>query len=149
MLPAAPLLLEPLENPPPYPPPLALAKDTVGTPIREITIIAAMSFVVFKISFLSIDVADQSSGAILAEAVQENLIFEASGFYVVMCGRRTRLFQFSIHLFKGVAKAARYYAHSFFDARRAGHARRARGAKRGGPGRFPTVRVLPSPLRAG
>jgi len=69
MLPEAPLLLEPLENPPPYPPPLALAKDTVGTPIREITIIAAMSFVVFKISFLSIDVADQSSSTILAEAV--------------------------------------------------------------------------------
>src|SRR5438046_10208618 len=69
MLPEAPLLLEPLENPPPYPPPLALAKDTVGTPIREITIIAAMTFVVFKISFLSIDVADQSSRTILAEAV--------------------------------------------------------------------------------
>jgi hypothetical protein len=68
MLPEAPLLLEPLENPPPYPPPLALAKDTVGTPIREITIIAAMSFVVFKISFLSIDVADQSSSTILTEA---------------------------------------------------------------------------------
>jgi hypothetical protein len=60
MLPGAPLLLEPLEYPPPYPPPLALAKDTVGTPIREITIIAAMSFVVFKIRFLSIDVAGQS-----------------------------------------------------------------------------------------
>jgi hypothetical protein len=61
MLHGAPLLLEPLEYPPPYPPPLALAKDTVGTPIREITIIAAMSFVVFKICFLSIDVAGQSN----------------------------------------------------------------------------------------
>jgi hypothetical protein len=61
--------LEPLEYPPPYPPPLALAKDTVGTPIRVITIIAAMSFVVFKISVLSIDVAGQSSSTILAEIV--------------------------------------------------------------------------------
>ena len=70
MLPGAPLLLEPLEYPPPYPPPpRALAKDTVGTPIREITIIAAMSFVVFKIRFLSIDVAGQSASSILAETV--------------------------------------------------------------------------------
>jgi hypothetical protein len=61
MLPEAPLLLDPLEYPPPYPPPLALAKDTVGTPIREITIITAMSFVVFTISFLSIDVAGYSN----------------------------------------------------------------------------------------
>jgi hypothetical protein len=61
MLPEEPLLLDPLENPPPYPPPLALAKDTVGTPIREITIITAMSFVVFMSSFLSIDVASCSS----------------------------------------------------------------------------------------
>ena len=68
MLPGAPKPLEPPEYPPPNPPPLALAKDTVGTPIREITIIAAMSFVVFKISFLSIDVADQSSSTILTEA---------------------------------------------------------------------------------
>ena len=58
MLPEEPLLLDPLENPPPYPPPLALAKDTVGTPIREITIHTAMSFVMFKTSFLSIDVAE-------------------------------------------------------------------------------------------
>jgi hypothetical protein len=57
MLPEAPLPLDPLENPPPYPPPLALAKETVGTPISEITIHTAMSFVVFKPSFLSIDVA--------------------------------------------------------------------------------------------
>jgi hypothetical protein len=69
MLPGALKPLEPPEYPPPNPPPLALAKDTVGTPIREITIIAAMSFVVFKIRFLSIDVADQSSSTILAEAV--------------------------------------------------------------------------------
>jgi len=59
--------LEPPEYPPPYPPPLALAKDTVGTPIKVITIIAAMSFVVFKIIFLSLDIADQSSRNILAE----------------------------------------------------------------------------------
>jgi hypothetical protein len=52
--------LEPPEYPPPYPPPLALAKETVGTPIKVITIIAAMSFVVF-INFLSIDIADQST----------------------------------------------------------------------------------------
>jgi hypothetical protein len=61
MLPGAPKPLEPLEYPPPYPPPLALAKDTVGTPIKEITIIAAMTFIVFKISVLSIDVAGQSN----------------------------------------------------------------------------------------
>jgi hypothetical protein len=61
MLPEEPLLLDPLENPPPYPPPLALAKDRVGTPIREITIHTAMSFVVFKTSFLSIDVAGYSN----------------------------------------------------------------------------------------
>ena len=66
-----------------------------------------------------------------------------------MCGRRTRLFQFSIHLFKGMAEAALYCAHSLFDARRAGHARRARGAKRGGPGGFPTARVLPFSLEGG
>jgi hypothetical protein len=59
--------LEPPEYPPPYPPPLALAKDTVGSPIKAITIIPAMSFVVFKIRVLSIDVADQSSRSILAE----------------------------------------------------------------------------------
>jgi hypothetical protein len=57
MLPGPPLLLEPLEYPPPYPPPLALAKDKVGSPIRAITIIAAISFVGFKISILSIDLA--------------------------------------------------------------------------------------------
>ena len=56
MLPEAPLLLEPLEYPPPNPPPLAFAKDRVGTPISEITITAPMSFVMFKIRFLSIDV---------------------------------------------------------------------------------------------
>jgi hypothetical protein len=61
MLPGELKPLEPPEYPPPYPPPLALAKDTVGTPIREITIIAAMSFVVFKIRFLSIAVAGQSN----------------------------------------------------------------------------------------
>jgi hypothetical protein len=60
MLPGAPLLLEPLEYPPPYPPPLALAKDKVGSPIRAITIIAAISFVGFKINILSIDLAGQA-----------------------------------------------------------------------------------------
>jgi hypothetical protein len=69
MLPGAPLLLEPLEYPPPYPPPLALAKDKVGSPIRAITIIAAMSFVGFNVRVLSIDVAGQSSAVILAEVV--------------------------------------------------------------------------------
>jgi hypothetical protein len=58
MLPGAPLLLEPLEYPPPYPPPpRALAKERDGSPIRAITIIVAMSFVGFKISILSIDLA--------------------------------------------------------------------------------------------
>jgi hypothetical protein len=77
MLPEGLLLLEPLEYPPPYPPPLALAKDRVGSPIREITIIAAMSFVLFKISVLSIDVAGLSAtGCILAEWPEENLIVE-------------------------------------------------------------------------
>jgi hypothetical protein len=47
---------EPLENPPPDPP-LAFAKETVGTPMRENTIHAAMNLVVFKTDFLSIDVA--------------------------------------------------------------------------------------------
>jgi hypothetical protein len=60
MLPEPPLLLEPPEYPPPDPP-FALAKETVGTPIRENTMHAAMSFVVFKISILSMDFADQSS----------------------------------------------------------------------------------------
>jgi len=55
MLPEEPLLLEPLEYPPPDPP-FALAKETVGTPIRDTTTNAAMSFVVVKKSFLSIDV---------------------------------------------------------------------------------------------
>jgi hypothetical protein len=57
MLPEALLLRDPLEYPPPEPP-LAFAKDRVGTPIREITMVAAMSFVVFKTSFLSMDFAD-------------------------------------------------------------------------------------------
>lgn len=77
MLPEVPLLLEPPEYPPPNPPPLALAKDTVGTPISEITIIAAMSFVVFKTSFLSIDVAiSQIPPNILADTVPKNLRFK-------------------------------------------------------------------------
>jgi hypothetical protein len=41
------MLPEPLEYPPPDPP-LAFAKETVGTPMRENTMVAAMSFVVFK-----------------------------------------------------------------------------------------------------
>jgi hypothetical protein len=70
MLPGAPLLLEPLEYPPPYPPPpRALAKERVGSPIRAITIIAAISFVGFKISILSIKVAGQLGSVILAEVV--------------------------------------------------------------------------------
>ncbi len=69
MLPGALLLLEPLEYPPPYPPPLALAKDKVGSPIRAITIIAAMSFVGFNVRVLSMDVAGRSSSVILAEVV--------------------------------------------------------------------------------
>jgi hypothetical protein len=36
-------------------------------------------------------------------------------------------------------------AHSFFDARRARHAGRARWAKRGGPGGFPTARIQRGP----
>ncbi len=57
MLPEALLLRDPLEYPPPDPP-LAFAKDRVGTPIRENTMVAAMSFVVFKTSFLSMDFAN-------------------------------------------------------------------------------------------
>jgi len=60
MLPEEPLLLEPLEYPPPDPP-LAFAKETVGTPIRDNAMHAAMSLVVFKIGFLSINVQDQSN----------------------------------------------------------------------------------------
>jgi hypothetical protein len=70
MLPDGLLLLEPLEYPPPYPPPLALAKDRVGSPIREITIIAAMSFVMFiVVSFLSMSQVNDPHSAILAETV--------------------------------------------------------------------------------
>jgi hypothetical protein len=57
MLPEALLLRDPLEYPPPEPP-LAFAKDRVGTPIRENTMVAEMSFVAFKTSFLSMDFAD-------------------------------------------------------------------------------------------
>ena len=46
-----PLPRDPPENPPP--PPLALAKERVGTPIRAQTTQAAMSLVVFKLGFLS------------------------------------------------------------------------------------------------
>jgi hypothetical protein len=60
MLPEAPLPPELLEYPRPDPPPLAFAKETVGTPIRDNTMNAAISFVVFKTSFLSIDVTGQS-----------------------------------------------------------------------------------------
>jgi hypothetical protein len=70
MLPGALLLREPLEYPPPYPPPLALAKDRVGRPINAITIIAAISFVAFKVaSFLLPSEVDQPTGSILAEIV--------------------------------------------------------------------------------
>lgn len=55
ILPDEPLLREPLEYPPPDPP-LAFAKEMVGTPIRDNAMHAAMSLVVFKTGFLSIDV---------------------------------------------------------------------------------------------
>ena len=57
-----PCELPPPRDPPEYPPPppLALAKETVGAPIRAQTMHAAMSFVVFKLGVLSIDVGGQS-----------------------------------------------------------------------------------------
>jgi hypothetical protein len=58
LLPVLPLR-DPLENPPPDPP-RAFAKERVGTPIRDNTMVAAMSFVLFKASVLSIDVRNQS-----------------------------------------------------------------------------------------
>jgi hypothetical protein len=48
MLPEVPLLRDPLEYPPE--PPLAFANDTAGAPIRENTMMVAISLVVFKIS---------------------------------------------------------------------------------------------------
>ena len=48
MLPEAPLLRDPLEYPPE--PPLAFANETAGDPMRENTMMVAMSVVVFKVS---------------------------------------------------------------------------------------------------
>jgi hypothetical protein len=55
MLPEELLPREPLENPPPDPP-RALAKEMVGRPTKDKTRHAAMSFVVFKLFILSLDV---------------------------------------------------------------------------------------------
>ena len=99
--------LEPPEYPPPNPPPLALAKDTVGTPISEITIIAAMSFVVFKTRFLSIDVTGQphTHHHPSRYGPKKTKYSRTSGLYVVMCLR------FSLPLSGGVAEAALCCAH--------------------------------------
>jgi hypothetical protein len=68
MLPEGLLLLDPLEYPPPYPPPRALAKERDGSPIRAMTITAAMSFVVFMVaSFLSMSQVTGPHVTILAE----------------------------------------------------------------------------------
>jgi hypothetical protein len=68
MLPEGLLLLDPLEYPPPYPPPRALAKERDGSPIRAMTITAAMSFVVFIVaSFLSMSQVTYPHAIILAE----------------------------------------------------------------------------------
>jgi hypothetical protein len=58
MLPEPPLRA-PLEKPPPDPP-RAFAKEAVGAPMRDNTIHAAMSLVVFKTVFLSLDVTGHS-----------------------------------------------------------------------------------------
>ena len=58
MLPEELPLREPLENPPPDPP-RAFAKETVGTPTRVKIMDAAMSFVVFKTGFLSIEFTEE------------------------------------------------------------------------------------------
>jgi hypothetical protein len=61
MLPEPPLR-DPLENPPPDPP-LALASDRVGTPIRDNTMHAAMSLIVVNTGVLSMEeFAGQSRG---------------------------------------------------------------------------------------
>jgi hypothetical protein len=68
MLPEGLALRDPLEYPPPYPPPRALAKDRDGSPIRAMTITAAMSFVVFIVaSFLSMSQVTYPHAIILAE----------------------------------------------------------------------------------
>ncbi len=67
MLPEPPLR-EPLEKPPPDPP-LAFAKETVGTPMRDNAIHAAMSLVVFNTDFLSIDVEGQLMSLIILPAM--------------------------------------------------------------------------------
>lgn len=65
--------LEPPEYPPPNPPPLAFAKDTVGTPISDTTIIAAKSFVEFMMGVLSAEARSQPLlTRILADVVLAN-----------------------------------------------------------------------------
>jgi hypothetical protein len=54
MLPEEPPLRDPLEKPPPDPP-RAFAKEMVGSPTIDNTMNAAMSFVVFKAGFLSLE----------------------------------------------------------------------------------------------
>jgi hypothetical protein len=77
------MLPEPLEYPPPDPP-FAFAKEIVGTPTRENAIVAAMSFVVFKTCFLSMDFADRSRAHHYPTAmVGKNVRFEK--FRVVPC----------------------------------------------------------------
>ena len=125
MLPGAPMPLEPLEYPPPNPPPLALANDTVGIPISEITIIAAMSLVVFKIRFLSIDVAGQSNTHRhpSRSGPKKTEYSRTSWLYVVMCHR------FSLPLSGGVAQVALYCAHPWTATREARDMRERRDAK--------------------
>jgi len=53
---------DPLEKPPPDPP-RAFAKETVGIPTRDNTIIAAMNLVVFKAGSLSLDIEINHSPA--------------------------------------------------------------------------------------
>ena len=68
MLPEAFPLLEPLEYPPPDPP-LALAKETAGVPIRAITMNEAISFVWFKAGSLFIDGMDESHAQAILPAM--------------------------------------------------------------------------------
>lgn len=57
MLPEEPPLRDPLENPPPDPP-RAFAKEMVGMPTKDNTMNAAMSLVIFKAGFLSLEFAE-------------------------------------------------------------------------------------------
>jgi len=64
---------DPLENPPPDPP-RALAKERVGTPIRDTAITAAMSLVVVKTGSFSLGIAiDHRPVTILPGMGEENL----------------------------------------------------------------------------